>query len=147
MSDEIKSKIAAARARRQAAEEKREEQTPADLEQELAREEQAAADAEALAKAEAEYGRLGNGKLASVTTDVGLVLLKRPNAIKFKAFIDNAEDVKHQDAERLVRDCVVYPSKDKFDAMIAEQPGIVGGCSLAVARLAGVQAKAISGKP
>lgn len=103
-----------------------------------------ASDAEAVAACVSRYGALGS-KIAAVYTDQGVVIVQRPNGVAMKAFQD-LEAPRMQDVEVLVRPCVVYPARDKFDAMIADQPVILTRCSSAVVELAGAKRKESTGK-
>lgn len=131
------------RERRAALDTAREEPPP--LEEQLAREERELADAEALAKAEAQFGRVGSGKLATVKTPAGLVILKRAGTPNFKRFMD-LEKVTVEEAERLARPCVIHPSLEAFDRMCDDMPALIGVCADAVATLAGAKAKTQAGK-
>jgi hypothetical protein len=141
MSDDVKAKIAAARARKAAAEASRAAavETP---EAELARVEREARDAEALHDAERTHGK---AKIAALETDLGLVILKRAHPAHYKRFQD-LEKVSTEDAEKLTRPCLVYPEPDAFDRMIEEQPGTVARCAVAIMRLAGARNADLSGK-
>lgn len=110
--------------------------SPADA---IAQEQQAIADEEAIAEAEAKYGPVKK-KIYVVSTPGGTVIVKQCHHVLFKKFQDTEEkDV--QALERLVRPCLVYPSADRFDRMLEEQPAILIKVADAVTWLAGWRAK------
>jgi parvulin-like peptidyl-prolyl isomerase len=140
---ELQSRLEAARIARETARQQREELESKDaLRKRVEAEERAALDEEALFVAEREHGR---EKIATVETDLGMIILKRANPIHFKRFQDS-ESVKTIDIERLVRPCVVYPDATRFDAICDELPATLTRCADRVATLAGVRAKELAGK-
>lgn len=104
----------------------------------------AARNESALADAEAAHGPLGR-KIAAVDTDLGVVILKRPNHLLFRKFQDTGEAT-FEGVYRLVRPCLVYPDVETFDRWLEEQSGILARCGGAVATLAGIRAKDLAGK-
>lgn len=110
-------------------------------------------DEEAIAAAEDKHGQAleyGSGsadgrKLAIVRTDLGAVVLKRPNHILFKRFQDSGE-ANAAEFDKLVRPCLVHPDSATFDRYLEDQPAILGRCAGAVATLAGIRMKELSGK-
>ena len=110
-------------------------------------------DEEAVAAAEEKHGRsieygermVDGRKIAIVRTDLGVVIVKRPNHVIFKRFQDSGE-ANSEEFERLVRPCLVHPDSATFDRYLEEQPGILGRVAGAVATLAGIRMKELSGK-
>jgi hypothetical protein len=88
----------------------------------LEREERALADAEALAAAEQQYGPEGR-KIRAVDTPLGLIILKRSGNAAYRRFMD-AKTASTDEAERLVKPCVVYPSRAEFDRIVDEYPAL-----------------------
>lgn len=122
---------------------KREElETQGELERRVLEAEREAADQEALLNAESEHG---SSRIATVSTDLGVIILKRANALRFKKFQD-LESTKTLDVERLVRPCIVYPDKSRFDVICEELPATLMQCGNAVAILAGARAQENAGK-
>jgi hypothetical protein len=141
--DELQAKIAAARARKQAAEAALDEMQARDAgAAELEAVERDAADAEAILKAKSEHGA---ARIACVATDMGVIILKRPHVAHFKKFQD-LEAFKVADVERLVRPCVVHPPADTLDRILDEFPGVLAACAERVAYLAGVRRNDLAAK-
>lgn len=139
----LSARLAAARARKRKAESARESiASEAALAAQVEAEERAALDEEAIAKAEAEFGA---GKIAIVSTELGCVIVKRPNPVLYKRFRDK-ESAKTSDLESLVRPCLVYPDSARFDAMLEEQPATLDRVADRVVYLAGFRAKELSAK-
>lgn len=110
-------------------------------------------DEEAISAAEEKYGRsieygerlIEGRKIALVRTDLGVVIVKRPNQVLFKRFQDSGES-SWDELDKLVRPCLVHPDSATFDRYLEEQPGIFGRVANAVATLAGIRMKEIAGK-
>jgi hypothetical protein len=111
---------------------------------ELEAEERRAADEEAIAKAEDEHGEL-NKRIRPVYTDMGVVIVRRPNVAAFNAFVEKKSPT-HADLYNLASPCVVHPDPSRFEAMLAEQPFVLVRAADAVAWLAGVRKEEIEGK-
>ena len=141
---ELQERIARAQEQREQAEQKREamRRSPAELRKQLEREEQAAKDAEALLAAEQEHGV---NRVASIETEEGLIIVKRPNPLHFKRFQDKDKH-KVDDFEQLVRPCVIHPSKARFDEICENLPATLMRCANAVVQLAGFRARDLAGK-
>lgn len=139
---ELKERLAAAKQRLRIAEVSREQTEQQALLAQVETEERNAADAEALARAEEE---IGANKIAVVHTDLGCVIVKRPNPIHYKRFRDK-ESAKTQDLDQLVRPCVVHPTLARFDAILEEQPATLDRVADRVVYLAGFRAKEVSTK-
>lgn len=135
-------KVKADRAALQAARDKAAEQRL--LEEQVVAEEQAFKDEQAVADAEAEHGTVGK-KIAVVSTDMGVIVLKRSNPLIFKRFQD-VGSTKSADLDKLVRPCLVYPDIATFDRILEELPATMLRLASAVAGLAGVRAEEVSGK-
>lgn len=102
------------------------------------------ADAEALAKAEAEFGEVGRD-ISPVYTDLGVIIVKRAHPATLKAFSDSNK-VDYTECRKLVRPCVVHPDVKRFDEMLELQPLVLASCAEAVANLGGARAKAAAPK-
>lgn len=128
MSDDLEQRLAAARAKKEAADARRaaveEARTPLET-VELA--EREAANAEALAEAEEAHGAIGD-ELASVETHGGIVIVKRPNALfytKIGREIGSKSDQKSEAAAmRLIHHCLVHPERAEYDALIERYPAV-----------------------
>lgn len=90
------------------------------------------------------YGEIGD-KLAALHTSEGLVVVKRPAAPTFKKFQD-VKDQKVIDVENLVRPCVVYPERAKFEAICDALPATLLQVADLVASLAGSGRGRVEGK-
>jgi hypothetical protein len=141
-----KDRLAEARARAVAAQAQRDELAEATApNQAIEAAEQEANDLEALARLEAEHGRVADGKLGVVVTRLGRVVLKPPHRVKFRQFAD-VKEPNSDDIEGLVRPCIVHPGGPAFDAILDQLPAVLTLCGNAVTRLAGIDDKALAGK-
>lgn len=139
----LKLRLATATARAVKAQDKRNErEAKGALEKEVLAAEQDALDVEALEMLEAEYGA---DKIGVVTTEMGIIVLKRCGALRYKKFQD-LENAKTLDIEKLVRPCVIYPDNTRFELICAEQPATLLQCGNKVAVLAGVKGDELAGK-
>lgn len=113
----------------------------------IERERQALADDEAIAKLEETHGPIDapGSKLARFNTALGVIVVKRPASHLFRKF-QSAKGNDAEEVEKLVRPCVVHPSKARFDDMLEELPGILTNLGDAVAHLAGVRVNELRGK-
>ncbi|WP_437798501.1 hypothetical protein [Sorangium sp. So ce693] len=101
---------------------------------------------EALAAAEAQYGPLGK-KIEALQTIEGLVIVRAADGIKARKWMDqHGENPKVQACRELARPCVVYPSLDRYDEIIADRPVVVVSTANAVLKLAGLGGKELGGK-
>lgn len=124
-----------------------------DLRARLAKETRALRDEEALAEAEGKHGsavEYGSSaadgrKIAAVRTDLGIVIVKRPNHLHFKRFQDSGEATQTEFLKLCVP-CLVHPDTATFERYIEEQPAILSRVAGAVALLAGVRMKELAGK-
>lgn len=112
---------------------------------EVEAEERALRDEQALAVAEEEYGAVGS-RIAVVQTDLGMVIVKRPNALHWRRFQDKGDKIKSQDFEQLVRPCLVHPDVSAFERILEELPATLIHFADAVATLAGARSKEVAGK-
>jgi hypothetical protein len=139
----LEERLAAARERKRLADEQRERAADAaSLLAEVEAAEREASDAEAIAKATAEHGA---GKIATIATELGVVIVKRPHPAHYKRFRDKGE-TKSADLEQLVRPCLVHPDASRFDQILNEQPATLDRCADQVVTLAGFRGKELSGK-
>lgn len=100
------------------------------------------ADKKAIANAEAE---LGAGKFAVIRTVAGAVIVKRPNHMHYRRFI-NLKEPSSDDAAKLVLTCLVYPSKAAFEVLSEELPAVPVLAAGAVVDLAAGRSGELSGK-
>jgi hypothetical protein len=145
--ERIKAEIAAQReSRRKAAEAFEAARELEQLKAELEDEKRLAKEDKEFARIETEHG-LGGREIARVNTPRGMIVLKRPNHLLYKRWIDTSSDKANTtDSMKLVRPCVVYPSPEDFDALLEVCPSALMTCVNAIAYLAGVRAEAIEGK-
>jgi hypothetical protein len=134
--EEIEAEIERVRA------ERAERERSASLAAAMERAQQTLADEAAWDAAVAEYGV---SKLARVETDNGMLILKRPNPVKYKAFQDKP-GINVDQIQELVSPCIVYPPKPVVNAWIAEQPGMLNELGRVVAKLAGARAAEVTAK-
>jgi hypothetical protein len=141
---EAQRKLAALRARRAQLEDERAQlEAPTEAEQ-LETEERAVADAEAINRAIQEHGRVDR-EIAIVRSSLGVVILKRCGALRYKKFQD-ADDFSVESCERLLRPNVIYPTITTLDDMLEKQPMIAMHCANALGRLAGVRKEDVQKK-
>lgn len=114
------------------------------FEQEVIARERAVKDEHAIAEAEEKYGPVGT-KIAIVQTELGAIVLKRPNALHFRRFQDEGE-TKSKHVLQLVRPCRVYPDEAAFEQILEEQPAVLVALGNAVSELAGARTREVSGK-
>ena len=99
---------------------------------------------ETLSKLEAELGLEGKA-IKKVETSVGMIVVKKPNHLLYKRFLDS-DKLDTTVANKLVRSCIVYPSKEEFDKIMEEEPHAIMRCANAVCELAGVRRDEVLGK-
>lgn len=126
------------------AEERQRRETERELLERVEAEELALQDEQVIAKAEDDHGPLGK-RIAAVHTRSGVVIVKRPNPVLWKRFVDASKQTADE-LERLVRPCVVHPDKASFDRYLEEEPALLVRCADHVATLAGVRMGEVSGK-
>jgi hypothetical protein len=145
MSEDLQERLRAAREKRAAlAKERAEREAERATLAEVEAEERRAADEEAIAKAEKEHGEV-NKRIRCFRTDMGVVIVRRPNVANFNAFMDKG-DHSYPAMYELAVPCVVHPDGARFEAMLAEQPFILTRAADAVAWLAGVRKEELEGK-
>jgi hypothetical protein len=136
--DERLAELRAKRAELQRQREAREARYAADDEVEA--EERGLRDEQAIADAEERIGRVGK-MIATIDTDLGVVILKRAHQATMRRFMERAEDLKTEDLIKLVRPSLVYPSGPEFDVMLDAQPMVLHRCSKALGVLAGLRVR------
>lgn len=126
---ELRAKLDAMRAKR---EQREADEAP---ERELAAARQAVRDEQALGDAIDQHGAVGV-HLATVRTAMGLVILKRSSAMRFRRFQDKG-DATTEDVLALVRPCVVWPAPGELDVLLNDLPATLTRLASAVITLAG----------
>lgn len=135
--DAHREQLAALRARRAQAEAAIQDKLAPTPTEEIAAEQRAADDAEALAAALANGEKLGR-TIEVVRTTIGNVIVKRCSSGRYRKFQDTG-NFDSLSMEQLVRPNVVHPASEVFDRMIDEQPMIVFACGNAMSRMCGVR--------
>jgi hypothetical protein len=102
---------------------------------ELAAAQQQLRDEQALQEAIDAHGQIGVA-LTTVQTTMGLVILKRASAMRFRRFQDKG-DAQTEDVLALVRPCVVWPAANELDAILNDLPATLTRLAGAVIALAG----------
>jgi hypothetical protein len=145
MSDDLSARLAAAKARKSEAEAARAaaavEGAPLAAAEAAERD---AADAEALAKAEREIGKIGE-KITTVETRLGLIILKQAPGPILKRFRDQGEN-SFDEVDKFVRVCLIHPDTSAYDRLTEELPGAVDHCGNAICALAGYRLDKLAGK-
>ena len=116
----------------------------ADLAAQIAAEERAIRDEGALADAIAKHGPLGT-HVAVVETTLGMVILQRPSALKFRRFQDKGS-FSTDDIGALVRPCVIWPSAGELDVILDDLPATLTRLASAVVTLAGQRSEELGKK-
>lgn len=147
MSDELKSieeRIAKARAARMALEEASERRREAARAERLLRiEEQRLADEPRIEEARTAHGE---DAVAVIDTDLGAIVVKKPNHLKWNALVAKGEKLNHVDMVGLVKSCVVYPDWPHVDRVLEEAPAAMNVLVGAIAGLATKAAQERAGK-
>jgi hypothetical protein len=133
---ELKAKLLAQRAAREAA------TAPQRAKSELERLEQQIKDEAALAVAQDKYGA---DRVKAVTSESGLVIVQSDHHLKFKQFMDRG-NFKVAALEEQIARCLVYPTADELDAYIEKEPFLLQSVSGAIAVLAGAKSDEFTGK-
>lgn len=91
---------------------------------------------EEFAELAAKHG--GASSLGKVSSVLGCVVLRKPAKGEYARFKSQVR-AGNGDAgiEHLVRLCVVHPSKELFDQMVEDRPGILDLCSSTISALSG----------
>lgn len=146
-SEEIKAleeRIARARAARAQADAEAEQRAElAELERQAQLEEQAVSDAPHIAAARAQHGEHG---VSVVDSDLGALVVKAPNHLKWNALIAKGDKMTHVDIVGVVRSCLVYPDWPRADKMLEAAPGLLPVLIEAITALASSRAKVRAGK-
>jgi hypothetical protein len=140
---DLEAQLAEIRSKRVKLAEARELRAVPSAAEQLAMEQRALADDEALERLELEHGPAGKA-IDIVRTDVGAVIVRRPHMAVFRRFQDDSKDTAA--LEKLVRPCVLHPSKAEFDRMCEELPFTLQRCADAVCTLAGIRKEDIKAK-
>jgi hypothetical protein len=140
---DLEAQLAEIRSKRAKLAEARELRALPSAAEQLATEQRALADDEALERLELEHGPVGKA-IEIVRTDVGAVIVRRPHMAVFRRFQDDSKDTAA--LEKLVRPCVLHPSKAEFDRMCEELPFTLQRCADAVCKLAGIRKEDIQAK-
>lgn len=74
----------------------------------------------------------------------GFLVVKLGEEVLWKRF--TASKMTSEDANQLVRPCIVYPAKEKYDEITARRGALVNRCANALATLYGVQTEVSAGK-
>lgn len=90
-------------------------------------------------------------RIAHVETEQGDIVVRKPTKAEWKAaYAAGLCDARMREnfdaADRLIRDCCVYPELPELAAMVDDAPGIVLLCLDPLLKLAGVVAKERAGK-
>lgn len=132
----LQAKLDTARAAREAAEDKRQKRFEIDdLEREIEREARAAEEIEKLEELEVEHGRVGI-HIWRIDTSMGMVVMGRPTPAKYRGFADKNKTSQNAQ-EQFAREFLLYPDKQRFNAMVSALPGLIGRCCDALIWLAG----------
>lgn len=141
--EDLDAQIAELRARKESIERQREEREQAEQKRaQIEALQREVEDEEAIAKAE---DKLGKDKIAVVPTPMGAVIVKRPNHMHYRRFI-SLKDPSADDAERLVLNALVHPSRAAFQAIAEELPAIPVIAAGAVVDLAAGRKSEVTGK-
>lgn len=130
--------------RAELAQRRAEQEAAAELENEVAAEQRALRDEQAIADAIEQHGPLDKA-IATVETTLGTIIVKRASSLKFRRFQDK-EAFTTEDVMQLIRPCVVHPPLAELDDWLEEQPGALARIGSAVARLAGVRQNELAKK-
>lgn len=116
----------------------------ADLAAQIEAEERAIRDETALAEAVEKFGAVGT-HIAVVETALGMVIIRRASALKFRRFQDKGS-FSTDDVGGLVRPCVVWPSAGELDTILDELPATLTRLASAVVTLAGQRTEEVAKK-
>lgn len=116
------------------------------LREQIAEADRKANEERVLAELEAKHGLVGKA-IAPIYTLDGMIVVKKPDGVKTKNWLDKHAQNATQDELRMIsRPCVIYPELSTFDAMVAERPVIVPDVATEVLRLGGLRLKELGGK-
>lgn len=125
MQNDLKDRLAAAEQKKRAAQLQRQALADVDAEERaVIRAEQDAADEEHLLEIEQKHGV---GNVASIRTDLGMVIVRRPSAASYRHYMDLPEEkrVRMQEVEMFAVQNLLYPSAEKFAKMLEDRPAIL----------------------
>lgn len=134
--------------KRKALLEAREERQKLTPEEQVAIAERVLAAEEALDALEAKEGKIGvHIQIVRIDDDNDgrAIILKRPIMQVFRRYQDSGK-TDSEDLEKLVRPCLLYPTKPEFEQIIKDLPFVLHRCSNVVATLAGVRREDVAGK-
>jgi hypothetical protein len=140
---DILARITAAKERTEKAQ-RRQDATRDELTSKLEAAELEAADAEAIATACEKLGERGK-HFGTVPTPLGVVILQKPNPLKYKQFQD-ANKFTTTALEALVYQCRFSPDAGRLQQIFTEYPGKIAECADCVADLAKGARKDAEGK-
>jgi hypothetical protein len=145
---DVAARIAAARAELEELEKAREARAAENREQRALEQAQLAlSNAKAIARAEEE---LGEGKFATVTTTMGVVIVRRPHPMHFRRFqreaLKNGE-LDPDKVEAFAKACVFHPAREEFAAMLDEIAGVAGRVANMATMLANGEQMEFAEKP
>lgn len=80
-----------------------------------------------------------------VVCRLGAVALRKPSPVQWKRFQTSKQDPREA-AEAMVRACLLYPSKDEFNAILDDQPAALESFAMVCASLAGQDVQRLTGK-
>lgn len=103
--------------------------------------EREASDAEARVAAAEKHG----DKITCIDTDMGVVIVKRPNGAAYHKWQDAAK-FDTVALKKLVYPCLVYPHADVFDRILDALPATLTRVANAVVELAGARSAELAGK-
>lgn len=114
------------------------------LRQELDDTKRASHEAELLEELEAKHGPVGR-RIMRIDTDEGMLVVGKANDLHYRRFVDRGK-TNTEELMKLVRPCLLYPSKADFDRILQEVPAALVRCADAVCHLAGVRKDEAEGK-
>lgn len=117
-------------------------------EQQIAIEERALADDQALARAESEIGALDR-EIKSVDTDMGVVIVKRAHPAvyrRFSAKMTRSASGGLDEARELASACRVHPSAEELDRIFERMPHVAVQCASKIIELAGARSEEVNAK-
>jgi hypothetical protein len=128
--------LAAARSAREDAEARREaKKTPDQIRDDIERERRKAMEIDKLADLEAQHGPVDKA-IRPIETLHGMVVVKRPAEMAYRKFSD-MEKVTTSAARELAQSCLVYPDKEQWNRIVADEPAVIVRAANAACWLAG----------
>jgi septal ring factor EnvC (AmiA/AmiB activator) len=114
------------------------------LREEAEAEERALKDEQILDELAAKHGPVGK-KIRRVDTREGMIVVKAPPRAHFQRYQDKGA-TDEEAFQKLVRPCLLYPDKSRFDQICEEVPATLLKCANAVCALAGIGKEDVAGK-